>query len=266
MPHLHLQIQDTALLGAPTRPFCLRNLLELRPGRTAPHYLTSAVPAEGTRLASTTPLPALHALFCNWLPGHYRYRIFHDDKTAGEETLQLDFDDAGRFRLRSGKYHAQLTAFVAQNVFYTVDYDGPRDSLLALIAAGLARVPCLADPGVAWQDHVSPAPFYRGAARRLHDLLDPYLGPSLLSYRYSLQAGEDGFEVRADLQTDNSARGPLPRRIVTTLAARHGIELLDATLGNDVNLRAELIAPHALHSRNLSNSIQPSTPEVLSYE
>jgi urea transporter/murein DD-endopeptidase MepM/ murein hydrolase activator NlpD len=271
VPHLHLQIQDTALPGAATRPFCLRNLLEFRSSGATPRYFTSAIPAEGTQLASTTPLPALHALFCNWLPGEYRYRIFHNDKAAGEETLQLDFDEAGRFRLRSLKYHAQLTAFVAQNVFYTVDYDGPRDSLLALIAAGLARVPCLADPGVAWHDQVSPAPFYRGVARRLHDLLDPYLGPSLLAYRYSLQAGEDGFEVRAQLQADGVVSGPLPlrppRRIVTTLVARHGIERLDAQLGNEVELRAELIVPQASRVRTEgSGHIKPTSLEVMSHE
>jgi urea transporter len=247
VPHLHMQIQDTALPGAPTRTFCLRNLLESPSTGTAPHYFTSAIPAEGTQLASTTPLPALHALFCNWLPGDYRYRISHNRQPAGEETLHLDFDEMGRFRLRSRKYDAQLTAFISQNVFYTVDYDGPRESLLALIAAGLARVPCLADPGVAWHDQVSPAPFHRGFARRLHDLLDPYLGPSLLTYRYSLQADEEGFQVRCRLQGGHETNGVLPLqpplRVVTTLAPRHGIRCLDARLGDDVELRAELIEP-----------------------
>lgn len=270
VPHLHLQIQDTALPGAPTRPFCLRNLLEVPHDGSVPRYVTSAIPTEGTRLASTTPLPALHALFCNWLPGDHRYRVFYDDKPAGEETLRLDFDESGRFRLRSPTHAAQLTAFVAQNVFYTIDYDGRRDSLLALIAAGLARVPCLADPGVIWLDQVSPAPFYRGAAGKLHDLLDPYLGPNLLAYRYSLQAGQDGFEVRAQLQTAGPpAASPShpPQRIVTTLAARHGIERIDARLGNDVELRAEWISPRPASPR-VPSSHAPSngSVEALSYE
>jgi urea transporter/murein DD-endopeptidase MepM/ murein hydrolase activator NlpD len=253
VPHLHLQIQDTALPGAPTRPFCLRNTLEISAAHPTPTYRTSCVPEEGTRLASTTPLPALHAHFCNWLPGDYRYRISRDGQPAGEETLRLDFDEAGRFRLRSLKYDAQLTAFLAQNVFYTVDYDGPRDSLLSLVATGIARVPCLADPGIAWHDQVSPAPFYRGFARKLHDLLDPYLGPGLLSYRYALQANEDAFEVRCDLPEVEKKFAVLPisapRRIVTTLAARHGIQQIDALLGNDTALRAELVQPQPTSTR-----------------
>ncbi|HEV3271657.1 MAG TPA: urea transporter [Candidatus Methylacidiphilales bacterium] len=241
VPHLHLQIQDTAYPGGPTRPFCLRNIIEINPAGTAQTYHTSLIPPEGARLARPTPLPALHALFCNWLPGEYRYRISLDNQAAREETLRLDFDEMGRFRLRSRRHAAQLTAFLSQNVFYTVDYEGPRDSLLALISAGLARVPCLADPGVVWDDHVSPSPFYGGVARKLHDIADPYLGPNLRAYRYSMQAGEHGFEVRCELKSD--AGNTAPHRISTTLNSRFGIRRIEAQLGNDAVLRAELIDP-----------------------
>jgi hypothetical protein len=228
VPHLHLQIQDTAYPGGPTRPFCLRNMIQINPAGTLQKYHTSAIPSEGARLARPTPLPALHALFCNWLPGEYRYRVSSTITFAREETLLLDFDEMGRFRLRSRRYAAQLTAFLSQNVFYTVDYEGPRDSLLALISAGLARVPCLADPGVVWDDQVSPAPFYGGVLRKLHDIIDPYLGPSLLAYRYSMQAGEQGFEIRCQLQaghgtsTGTDARdGASPDRDDADFAVRH---------------------------------------------
>jgi urea transporter len=245
VPHLHLQIQDAAYPGGPTRPFCLKNTLQLNPAGTQQKYQTSAIPQEGSRLARPTPLPALHALFCNWLPGEYRYRVSLDHQFAREETLLLDFDEMGRFRLRSRRHAAQLTAFLSQNVFYTVDYEGPRDSLLALISTGLARVPCIADPGIVWDDWVSPAPFYGGVLRRLHDIVDPYLGPSLPAYRYSMQAGEQGFEIRCQLETVHSGTLPAatPHRIVTTLTSRFGIQRIEAQLANDVTLRAELIDP-----------------------
>jgi urea transporter len=247
VPHLHLQIQDTAYPGGTTRPFCLRNIIQINPTGTLQTYQTSAIPSEGSRLTRPTPLPALHALFCNWLPGEYRYRVSLDHRVAREETLLLDFDETGRFRLRSRRHAAQLTAFLSQNVFYTVDYEGPRDSLLALISAGLARVPCLADPGVAWNDQVSPAPFYHGVMRKFHDIIDPYLGPHLLAYRYSMQAGEQGFEIHCQLQAGSGTSGTLlavtPQRIVTTLTSRFGIQRIEAQFGNDVTLRAELIDP-----------------------
>ena len=247
VPHLHLQIQDTAYPGGPTRPFCLRNVIQINPTGTVQKYSTSEIPAEGTRLAPPTPLPALQSLFCNWLPGEYRYRISLDHQPARAETLLLDFDEMGRFRLRSRRSTAQLTAFLSQIVFYATDYEGPGDSLLALISAGLARVPCLADPGVVWDDQVSPSPFYGGVSRKLHDIVDPYLGPNLLAYRYSMQAGEQGFEIRAQLQAKDGKFGALPaaapRRITTTLASRFGIQCIEAQLGNNVTLRADLIDP-----------------------
>jgi len=245
VPHLHLQVQDTVYPGGATRPFCLRNYSETGPAGT--RYHTSGVPSEGTRLALPTPLPALHALFCNWLPGEYRYRVSLDQHTAREETILLDFDEMGRFRLRSRRFSAQLTAFLSQNVFYAVDYEGPGDSLLALISAGLARVPCIADPGIVWEDQVSPAPFYGGVSRKLHDIIDPFFGPGLLAYRYSMQADEQGFEIRCRLQADSGMPGTMlaaaPRLIATTLTSRFGIQRIEAQLWNDVKIRAELIDP-----------------------
>ncbi len=270
VPHLHLQIQDTAYPGGPTRPFCLRNMIELNAAGTAQTYRTSAIPEEGTRLARPTPLPALHALFCNWLPGDYRYRVSMDGHATREETVTLDFDEMGRFRLCSRRHAAQLTAFLSQNVFYTVDYEGPGDSLLALISTGLARVPCLADPGVVWQDQVSPAPFHGGVMRKLHDIVDPYLAPHLLNYRYSMQAGEQGFEIRC--QARNGAVVPpaaAPHRIATTLTSRYGIQRIEARLGNDVTLRAELIDPAVAAQKPESIHVhaRPSAPfGVLSHE
>jgi len=247
VPHLHLQVQDAAYPGAATRPFCLRNFAEVGPSGRLQNYHISGVPPEGARLAQPTPLPALHALFCNWLPGEYRYRVCFDDRPAREETILLDFDEVGRFRLRSRRYAAQLTAFLSHQVFYTTDYEGPGDSVLALLSAGLARVPCLADPGLAWKDQVSPAPFYKGVLRKLHEIIDPFLGPGLMSYDYTMQAGEAGFEIRAQLQTDRHETGTqpalAPHRIVTTLSSRFCIQRIEALLGNDVKVSAELIDP-----------------------
>ena len=272
VPHLHLQIQDAALPGGPTRPFCLRNMIETNGG--VQEYQTSAIPREGARLTRPAPLPALHALFCNWLPGEYRYRVTIDNQPAHEETIVLDFDETGRFRLRSRRHEAQLIAFLAHNVFYTIDYEGPRESILALVAAGLARVPCLADPGVIWDDHVSPAPFHGGVWRKIHDIVDPYAGPSLLAYRYSMQAGEQGFEIRCGLKPESQERASwrllsvAPRRIVTTLASRYGIERIEARFGNDSTLCAELIDAEEPQRKSELGAVQTKASgfEIMSHE
>ena len=256
VPHLHLQIQDTALPGGPTRPFCLRNLIEIDRNGREQAYRTSAIPEEGTRLSPATPLPALHALFSNWLPGDYRYRIFQDDEPMRDETLHLDFDERGRFRIRSPRLKAQLSAFLSNHVFYAVDYEGPNDSVLALIATGIARVPCIADPGITWDDHVSATPFYAGIARQLHHIFDPYLGPSLLAYRYRMQAGESGFEIHCEIEPESALPAMAPLRMTTTLASRSGLRRIEALLGNNRLLRVELIDPAAspAHSEHAARS------------
>jgi urea transporter len=250
VPHLHVQVQDTADLGAATRPFCLGHYLESRDPGTSQLYRTSGLPAEGARLALPTPLPPLHALFCNWLPGEYRYRV-RTDRGEHEETIVLDFDAAGRFRLRSRRYPAQLSALLANQVFYAVDYEGGSESVLALIATGLARVPCIADPEIVWEDRVSAAPFRGRAWRRLHDVIDPFFGSRLLNYRYAVQVGERDFAITCRLETkDGHGRkqgATTPCRIVTTLAARIGIARIEARLWHDAQVTAELIEPAVPH-------------------
>jgi len=273
VPHLHLQVQNTAYPGGVTRPFCMRNFIEVGPGGIPQIYRTSGAPTEASRLAMPTPLPALHALFCNWLPGEYRYRISIDDQPAHEETLLLDFDEMGRFRLRSRRYGAQLIAFLSGNVFYTTDYEGPGESLLALISTGLARVPCIADPGLTWDDHVSPAPFHGNICRKLHDIIDPFWGPDLLAYDYSMQAGEQSFDIRcqskASREISGTALASAPHRIVTTLTSRIGIQRIEVQLWNNVKIQAELIQPageagvflgsHTMNSEPAPTSLRTAT-------
>src|SRR5207302_1249972 len=90
-PHLHLQIQDTALAGSASRPFCLKHYLE--PSGQGMRYCTSGVPAAGVRIQIGTPNPALSEILYGWLPGEYRYRITEEEGRVREETLLLDFDE-----------------------------------------------------------------------------------------------------------------------------------------------------------------------------
>ena len=108
-------------------------------------------------------------------------------------------------------------------------------------------MPCIADPDIVWEDHVSPAPFYGRVMGKIHSIVDPFVGPGLLTYRYSMQAGEKGFEISCQLregaETTFALPGMTPHRIVTTLTSRFGIQRVEAQLGNDVKMSAELIGP-----------------------
>ncbi|HSI86363.1 MAG: urea transporter [Candidatus Methylacidiphilales bacterium] len=245
IPHLHMQVQDAPYPGGATRPFCLRHYVETDEAAATQRYTTSGVPAEGARLTWPVPLPALHQLFSDWLPGEYRYRTTTEDGRNREETILVDFDEMGRFRLRSLRYSAQLTAFISNQVFYTTDYDGVGESVLAHFAVALARVPCIADPGAEWSDFASPVPFHRGFFRGVHGLADPFIGAGLLEYRYGLEAGDQGYVVHSRLKSPKDTHRPshTPQRLHASLIPRFGVGHLEVRLWNDTTMSIELIDP-----------------------
>ncbi len=245
VPHLHLHVQDSAFLGAPTRLFCLKHYIEMAPGAERAVYHTSGFPAAEARVRPTQPSAALGAVLYGWLPGEYRYRLTGEEGRTWEETLLLDFDDRGRYRLRSRRHGARLSAFLHEGVFYTTDYEGSDRSLLAFLGAGLARVPCIADAEVEWHDHISTVPFYVSAERWLRTLAEPFVGPFLLRFTYSVTAEKEGFAVRAisefgeESPTQPPARAP--REITCHLVGRRGVVKLEVRLRNDRVLQAELV-------------------------
>jgi urea transporter len=239
-PHLHLQIQDTALAGSASRPFCLKHYLE--PAGSGMLYRTSGVPATGARLQPGTPHPGLSEVLHGWLPGEYRYRITEEEGRTREETLLLDFDELGRYRWRSRRTHARLIGFISEGVFFTTEFQGDDRSLLALFAAGLARIPCVLEPSVAWQDDVNAAPFFAGLERWVRVPVTPFLGLKMLRYRYQREEESDGvFSIRATLQPGGECPHA-PRTITCQLSGRRGVGRLQARMGNDRTLVAELIA------------------------
>lgn len=240
VPHLHMQIQGTVHLGTPTGPFCLKHYIESSSDSRTRIYKISGVPTADVSIQTPSADPVIGEIFAAWLPGEYRYRITGDKGASWEETFRLDFDEQGSFRMRSRRCEARLTGFLSENVFYTTNYQGTDRSLLAFIALGLARVPCVDAVGLVWHDQASAVPFFREPWRWLQGLLDPFFGPSILSFAYSLNPEPDGYTIRCVQQgvakTTNS-----PREISTRLVPRRGVAVLEARLNNDRVIRAELV-------------------------
>jgi len=241
VPHLHMHIQNTMHLGTPTMPFCLKHYIENSRDDRDRVYKISGVPAKDTCIETPTPDPVIGEMFSAWLPGEYRYRITSDNNTSWEESFRLDFDELGSFRMLSRRCRARLTGFLSENVFYTTDYQGNDRSVLAFIALGIARVPCVdAEGGLMWHDLASAVPFFQQPFRWMQGLLDPFLGPSILSFAYSMQSGPEGYTVRCVLngpaKTANS-----PREITTRIVPRRGVAMLEARMNNDRMIRAEQV-------------------------
>ena len=245
VPHLHLHVQDTAFLGAATRPFCIKHYVETSAGHGRAIFHTSGFPAEQAQVRPASPGAALSAALCDWLPGEYRYQLTGENGKSWEETLALDFDEAGRYRLRSRRYGGRLSAFLSEGVFFTTNLEGNDRSLLAFFSAGLARVPCISEPGVIWQDYVSTVPFLPPAARWLGNFAEPFFGPFLLPYTYSMETDEAGFTVRSILEAEDhqafAQAASAPREITCRIEGRRGVVRLEARMRNDRFLKAELM-------------------------
>ena len=239
VPHLHLHAQETAALGASTRPFCLAHFLSRADGDDVWTYQTANVPAHDETITPCVFDPAIFSTLSGWLPGEYRWRVTAEDRGTWEETLLMDFDETGCFRVRSRRYDAGFRAFLRDGVFFCVEFEGPGKSVAALLALGLSRVPCIVVPenGVLWRDHFSSVPFAPRWSHWMHETLDPFIGPSLLAYRYRFDG--DG-TICSDLTDDATAPG-VPRSVKITLAPRQLATSLEARFTNDRTLRAELV-------------------------
>jgi hypothetical protein len=204
-------------------------------------YRTAGIPTTGLHVQPVTPNPALSEVLYGWLPGEYRYRISEEDGRAREETLLLDFDDLGRYRWRSRRTHARLIGFVSEGVFFTTEFQGDDRSLLAYLAAGLARIPAVLETGVAWSDSVNAGPFFAGAERWLRALTTPFIGLTMLRFKYQrIEEGETTFGIRATLEPGHECPRA-PRSITCRLSGRRGVGRLEAHLVNDRKLVAELL-------------------------
>jgi urea transporter len=245
IPHLHVHVQDTAFLGAATRPFCIKHYIETSAGSGQSIFHTSGFPAEQTQVRPASSGAALSAALCDWLPGEYRYQLTGENGKSWEETLALDFDEAGRYRMRSRRYGGKLTAFLSEGVFFTTNLEGNDRSLLAYFSAGLARVPCISEPGVIWQDYVSTVPFLPPAARWLGNFAEPFFGPFLLPYTYSMETDDAGFTIRSLLESEDhqalAQAASAPREIMCRIEGRRGVVRLEARMRNDRFLKAELM-------------------------
>jgi urea transporter len=245
IPHLHMHAQNTGFLGAVTRPFCIKHYIETAADTGRGVFHTAGFPSEKAHVRPASPNAALSECLYGWLPGEYRYQLTGENGKSWEETLALDFDEAGRYRLRSRRRGGQLSAFISEGIFFTTNLEGDDRSLLAFFGAGISRVPCINEPDVTWEDYVSTVPFLPPAARWLGNFAEPFFGPFLLRYTYSMKADAAGFTIHSALTSEDHDLLPeasaAPREITCRIEGRRGVVRLEARMRNDRFLKAELI-------------------------
>ena len=162
-PHLHLQLQRTPALGAPTVPFVLAHYLVHDGARR--RYVARGLPREGERLARPAPSARVDA-FAALPPGlelaldtdRGRVRLASEVSLLGERSLR-DLDRGDRLYFTSD----------ASGLVFTT-HTGPADAPLRALLLAVPRLPSIS--GNAELDDSLPASaLLSRPARLLHDLL-----------------------------------------------------------------------------------------------
>jgi len=239
VPHLHLHVQHGPHPGEPTLPFVLKHYVERPANDSETTYHLSGVPQESASLRPVVPSAPLHACFSGWLPG-----IYHFQMGEAEEIVQLDFDESGRFRLVSDTHGGQLTLFMAEGVLYADPYQGSAGGVLALLAIVLARVPCIDDPDVSWQDGVAAAPFFRGPRRVLHNICDPFLKVAVLPYRYAVTKVDESFKIAVDLLDTRWRGNSTPESLTAEIHDRRAVVAIDGVTCGGQPIQVRLTRYH----------------------
>jgi urea transporter len=209
-PHLHLQAQTSAAVGAPTVPWTLLHWVTVGDagagsagasagdgangsggGRPAAVYHTHGVPAEGTQLEPVLPSARLARALAFPLGQRWRWRLV----AGGRErtvTWRAELDFASRLWLVEQPGGARLRLYRSPFVLLAEAYEGPRDAALHQLYRALPRVPLTDRDGVVWEDTLEPDGDLSLPRRALASLLLPAGRPARLETRSELRSQDDG--------------------------------------------------------------------------
>jgi murein DD-endopeptidase MepM/ murein hydrolase activator NlpD/urea transporter len=215
-PHLHLQLQASAEVGAATIPLALHDAV------IASELRAEAVPAAGDAVRAVVGDDDRRGLLRFEYLRPLRVRV----EGGAEETLVPDIDLLGRHLLRSVEREATLYYAEGPEGFTVLDVVGDARSALHLIRCALSRVPFDADDALRWTDRVPLRGFLPAWARPLFDVLSPFGGPSSLALRYAVR--RHGRSLLVEATSERRTRDGRPWVSTTAcLAPRVGLVRLD---------------------------------------
>lgn len=179
VPHLHIQAQASAELGAATIPWSLHDAVRVEGDDATLRAV--AVPAKGETLRALRcdePRAALLRLDYG-----RRWRVTVNG--ARPVTLVADIDLLGRRLLRVEGSDAALYYTHDAAGFTALDAVGDPGSCVHTLRAALSRVPFDGDLGLRWRDRIPLRATLPWWARPLFDLLSPFGGPASLEVTWA---------------------------------------------------------------------------------
>ncbi len=142
-PHIHLQVQASAVIGAATLPFSLASWWG------DDRFHSNDLPGDGVTVEPLPADPALEATSRILLGQRLEFDCFRAGLPAGRLVLTVGLGDDGGTVLTSPR--GRLHVGRHENTFYAYRCDGD-DPWLRLWLAGLPRLPLVWRQGLVWSD------------------------------------------------------------------------------------------------------------------
>jgi urea transporter len=224
VPHLHVQLQATPEIGAPTIPLEFSGvILE----GDVPRLLARHLPREGERLRSVFKKDGLVRALA--LPPGERLRV-RVTTEAGErqEELISDIDALGSRSLVSPERDARLWFENRGDTFVIFDHSGPRDGALFALYAALARMPLEDATELRWTDRLNPRRLGTQPLAWLRDALAAVLPPRDQGIAYVGRRRGERFVVEGDAP---GASGQRAVRTEAAIALGQGLAAWSCTVG-----------------------------------
>ncbi|MDP1822584.1 MAG: urea transporter [Archangium sp.] len=193
VPHVHLQLQASSRVGAPTVELELHDVVEETPG--GDRLQRASTPREGAKVRNLERRDDVARLL-DLKPGStWRFEVDDGRGHTRQETVTAGIDLFNNLFLQSSRgqrlwYESQARQFIA------FDFQGPRDGALYLLFAALLRVPF--EAGVGWDDVLPRRHLRPRAFGWVGDLLSPFLGADEVLVRFHAERTAAGLEVRGE--------------------------------------------------------------------
>jgi urea transporter len=216
-PHLHFQLQATAVLGAPTLPVHFHHVV--REDGEAREVARELCPADGDVVRAIDPDPGLAELIA--IPPGTEWTFEHDG--GRRERLRADVGLLGDLHLRATPERPSIVdalarpaalAFEAGDAMHVaLDAGGLRRSVIHLLFAALPRMPFDA-AAPAWSDELPRRRFTGALGQLLGDLLALFTSSPGIEMRYALR--REGTRVIVTGISMERAPGQAGAPLVTT--------------------------------------------------
>ena len=198
-PHLHFQLQESHLLGAPTLPCAFSDVVRAQEGRAV--LAPAHAPTAGEIVRGLEGGDALAPFFAF---GYGETWCF--EGPAGVEHVEVDVDLYGQRLLRSRETGAMLVFAEGEASFSAYDVTGPARSVLHLLRAALPRAPRDGDERLVWRDGLWSG---LGGRARLGAL-----GAGPMTYRLAPEGG--ALVVKGESAARRAGQPIAPTRVVLT--------------------------------------------------